>query len=94
MIKKVFGTHVLIKPKEAEEKTESGIYIPGAKGQKQQIGTVVAVGPGYIENGQRVPLDIVVGSTVIYNKYAGTEIVDGDTTYLIMYENEILAEVE
>lgn len=94
MIKKVFGTYVLIEPKQMEEKTESGIFIPGAKGQKQQIGTVVAVGPGYIENGQRVPLDITVGSTVLYNKYAGTEIVDGTKNYLIMYENEILAEIE
>src|SRR5437764_9726478 len=59
---------------ESEQTTASGIVIPDTAKEKPQEGTVLAVGPGRFENGQRLPLDIKEGDTVIFSKYGGTEI--------------------
>lgn len=86
---------VLIKALEAEEKTAGGILLPDAAKEKPQRGKVVAVGPGkLLDSGERAPLTVKVGMTVIYGKYAGTEIkLEGDE-HTIMRENEILAILE
>ncbi len=77
---------VVVKPADAEEKTASGIIIPDTAKEKPQRGSVVAVGPGKVDE----PMTVKVGDAVLYGKYSGTDIVlDGDD-YLIMRESDIL----
>jgi chaperonin GroES len=78
---------VLIKPMEAETKTASGIFIPDSAKEKPQQGKVVAVGKGTKDE----PITVKVGDTVLYGKYAGTELKFDGADYLIMRENEIFA---
>jgi chaperonin GroES len=82
---------IVVKPSEGEETTVSGLVIPDTAKEKPQEGEVVSVGPGRFEDGNRVPLDVKVGDTVIYSKYGGTEVkVDGDE-YLILSARDVLA---
>ncbi|MBR9853782.1 MAG: co-chaperone GroES [Algicola sp.] len=78
---------VLIEPLQAETKTASGIIIPDNAKEKPQKGTVVAVGPGTKDE----KLTVSVGDTVLYGKYAGTELKFDGTDYLMMRESDILA---
>ncbi|MFT3750663.1 MAG: co-chaperone GroES [Agriterribacter sp.] len=78
---------VIIKPVDAEEKTAGGIIIPDTAKEKPQRGTVVAAGPGKKDE----PMTVKVGDTVLYGKYAGTEIQVGGEDLLIMRESDILA---
>jgi len=86
---------VLIKPQEAEEKTASGIYLPEGAKEKPQHGNIVAAGPGKLnDDGSRNALTVKKGDTVLYGKYAGTEIdVDG-VIHMIMRESELLGVME
>lgn len=85
---------VLIHPIEQEEVTPSGIVLPETAKEKPQEGEVVAVGPGaWQEDGSRRPLDLAVGDRVIYAKYAGTEVKNGDGEYLLLRENDVLAKL-
>ena len=77
---------VLVEPKEAEEKTASGIIIPESAKEKPQKGVVVAVGEGKKDE----PISVKEGDHVIYGKFAGTEITIDDKDYLIMREDDIL----
>ena len=79
--------NVLVEPLEAEEKTASGIIIPDTAKEKPQRGTVVAAGPGKKDE----PMTVKAGDTVLYGKYAGTEISIEGNDYLIMRESDILA---
>ena len=78
---------VVIEPAAAEEKTASGLYIPDTAKEKPQRGTVVAVGPGKKDD----PTTVKVGESVLYGKYAGTEINIEGSDYLIMRESDLLA---
>jgi chaperonin GroES len=82
---------VLVKPAEAKEEMKGGIIIPDTAKEKPQEGEVIAVGPGKrSDDGKIHPLEVKVGDTVIYGKYAGTEIkIEGDD-YLLMREDDIL----
>jgi len=83
---------VLVKPRQREEVTKSGIVLPDTAREKPQEGVVLAVGPGrMLENGTVVPLDVKEGDVVIFAKYAGTEVKFGDEEYLILRESDILA---
>ncbi len=84
---KPLADRVLVKPLEAETTTASGLIIPDSAKEKQQKGTVIAVGNGTKE----VTMTVKVGDTVLFGKYAGTELVLEDTEYLIMREADILA---
>jgi chaperonin GroES len=85
---------VVVRPVEREEKTASGIVLPDTAKEKPQEAEVIAVGPGRLEDGKRVALDVKVGDRVLYSKYAGTEVkVDGEEL-LILRESDILAIVE
>ena len=87
---KPLSDRVVVKAQEAEEKTSSGLYIPDSAKEKPQRGTVVSVGPGRVENGAKIEMSVKEGDTVLYGKYAGTEIsLDGDDV-LIMRESDIL----
>jgi len=65
--------------------------IPDTAKEKPQEGTVVAVGPGRFEDGNRVPLDVSTGDTVIYSKYGGTEVKVEGEDYLILSARDVLA---
>ena len=81
---------VIVKAAEAETKTAGGIIIPDTAKEKPQRGTVVAAGPGKKDE----PVTVKAGDTVLYGKYAGTEIeLDGEK-YLIMRQSDILAIIE
>lgn len=83
---KPLADRVLIEPAAAEEKTASGIIIPDTAKEKPQRGEVVAVGTGKKDQ----PFNVKEGDTVLYGKYAGTEITIDGTDYLIMKEADIL----
>ncbi|KPL81873.1 MULTISPECIES: co-chaperone GroES [Herpetosiphon] len=87
---------VVIKPQAKEEKTKSGLFLPDtASKEKPQEGIVVAVGEGKLDdNGKRVPVAVQVGDSVLFAKYAGTEIKLDDEDYLILAEKDILAVVQ
>src|SRR5215510_7284595 len=78
---------VIVKPAAAEEKTAGGIIIPDTAKEKPQRGTVIAAGPGKKDE----PVTVKNGDTVLYGKYAGTEIQIEGEDYLIMRESDILA---
>jgi chaperonin GroES len=84
---------IVVHPSEEEEMTSSGIVIPDTAKEKPQEGTVVAVGPGRFEDGNRVPLDVAVGDKVIYSKYGGTEVKVEGEEYLILSARDVLAVV-
>lgn len=88
MIKvKPLADRVLVEPVAAEEKTASGIIIPDTAKEKPQKGAIIAVGTGKKDE----PLTVKVGDTVLYGKYAGTEITVEGKEYLIMRESDIFA---
>jgi chaperonin GroES len=84
---KPLADRVLVEPAAAETKTSSGIIIPDTAKEKPQKGTVVAVGKGTKDN----PITVAVGDSVLYGKYAGTELQHEGKDYLIMKESDILA---
>jgi len=83
---------VVIAPLEETEEMRGGLYIPDTAKEKPQQGTVVAVGPGRMnDDGDRIPMEVKAGDRVLYGKYAGTEVsLDGDD-YLIVKEGDVLA---
>ena len=89
---KPLGNRVVVLPTEGEEQMSvGGIYIPDTAREKPQEGEVVAVGPGKLtDEGNRVPMEVEVGDTVIYSKYGGTEYKEGETEYLVLREDDIL----
>ena len=84
---KPLANRVLVEPQAAEEKTASGIIIPDSAKEKPQRGTVVAAGPGTKDE----KMEVKVGDTVLYGKYAGTELTVDGKDYLIMRQSDILA---
>jgi len=88
------GDRVVIRPAEAESQRPSGIYVAETAKEKPQKGTVVAVGPGKWEDGQVEPMNVGVGDTVLFAKYAGTEIRLNDEDVLIMSQKDVLAKIQ
>ena len=92
---KPLGSRVVIEPTEQEEVTAGGIVLPETAKEKPQKGKILSVGPGdRDEAGKRIPLDVKVGDTVLYAKYAGTEIKVEGKKLLILKESDVLAIVE
>ncbi|TCL80025.1 MULTISPECIES: co-chaperone GroES [unclassified Curtobacterium] len=87
---------IVIRQVEAEQTTASGLVIPDTAKEKPQEGEVVAVGPGRIDNnGNRVPVDVSVGDTVIYQKFGGTEVkYSGEEFLILSVTRDVLAVVE
>lgn len=82
---------VLVKPDEAETKTASGLYLPESSKERPIQGKVVAAGPGkLLDNGQRAKMSVGKGDTVVYSKYAGSEIEIKGVKHLILRETELL----
>ncbi len=88
---KPLADRVLIKPLEAEERTQGGIVLPDTAKEKPQKGEIVEVGPGRFEDGKRVPMEVAKGQKVLYGKYSGTEVKINGDEYMIMRESDILA---
>ena len=85
---------VVIKAIETDEKTASGIVLPGAAKEKPQLARVLAVGPGGTIDGNDVKMQVKVADTVLYSKYAGSEFkIDGEEV-VIVSQSDILAIVE
>lgn len=84
---------VIVEPIEQEEMTASGIVLPESAKERPQKGKVLAAGPGRVEDGKRIALEVGVGDTVIYAKYAGTEFKLDDKKLLILSEKDILAKL-
>ena len=88
---KPYGDRILVNPMPEEEKSAGGILLPDSAKERPQSGEVIAVGPGKIEDGKRIAMEIKAGDTIVYSKYGGTEIkVDGED-YLILKESDVLA---
>ena len=81
---------VLIKRIEAKEQKKGGIIIPDTAKEKPMEGKVIAVGSGRLEKGERIPLEVKKGDTVLFGKYAGTEIKIDDVEHVILREDEVL----
>jgi len=86
---------VIVKRLEEEQKTKGGIIIPDTAKEKPIEGKVIAVGNGKVlEDGKVRPLDIKKGDTILFSKYAGTEIKIDGVEHLIMREEDILGVIE
>jgi chaperonin GroES len=84
---------VVIMPSDEAETMRGGLYIPDTAKEKPTMGEVIAVGPGRVEKGERIKLDLAVGDRVIYGKYSGTPYtVDGDEV-IIIKASDILAKM-
>jgi chaperonin GroES len=85
---------VVIMPDEEAESMRGGLYIPDTAKEKPTQGEVIAVGPGRIEKGNRVQMEVAVGDKVLYGKYSGTPFQLGDDEVIIIKASDILAKVE
>jgi chaperonin GroES len=87
------GDRVVVKADdETDVRTPSGLVIPDTAKEKPQMGEVVAVGPGALdEDGDRMPMDVSVGDKVLYSKFAGTEVKFEGVEYLVLSSRDLLA---
>jgi chaperonin GroES len=92
------GDRIVVKQTRQEEVRASGLVIPDTAREKPQLGVVIAVGPGRIDdNGKRVPVDVKTGDKVLYAKYSGQDVPRGvfgdEEDYMILKESDILAKL-
>ncbi len=85
------GDRVVVRPMEESEQMRGGLYIPDTAKEKPQQGEIMAVGSGRYEKGERVPMELSAGQTVLYGKYSGTEVTLDNEQYLIIKESDVLA---
>ncbi len=92
---KPLGDRIVVKVIEDTEQTSGGIFIPESAKEKPQKGEVVAIGLGKMnDKGEREPLDVKVGETVLYAKYAGTDVKMDGVEYKILSIKDALAVIE
>ena len=91
---KPLGSRVLIKMKEGEETTKSGIILAGGAQEKPQIAEVIEVGPGEIVDGKNEAMHVKKGDNIIVSEYSGTKIKYEGENYIIVRQDDILAKVE
>ena len=93
------GDRIVVKQAQQEEVRASGLVIPDTAKEKPQLGEVVAVGPGRVDdNGKRVPMELSIGDQVLYAKYSGQEVPQyvigaDEQEYIVLRESDILAKV-
>ncbi len=86
---------VVIKPSQAQDKTAGGIFLPDTAKEKPQIGKIVWVGPGKVQdNGKRTPVSVKKDDEVVYGKYMGNEIEIDGQKYVIIKESDLLGVLE
>ncbi len=90
------GDKILVKRAEAQDKTDSGIYLPESAKDQPKEGKVVALGSGILnkETGEYMPFTVSKGDRVIFSSYAGTEVKIGDDELLIVSEDDVLGIIE
>ena len=91
---KPLGDRVVRKMLESEETTKGGIILAGTAKEKPQMAEVVAVGPGVVEDGKLIPMEVAIGDKVLMSKYAGTEVKLDGVEYIILSQKDILAKVD
>ena len=91
---KPLGDRVVIKMLESEETTKGGIILAGTAQEKPQMAEVVAVGPGVVEDGKLIPMEVAIGDKVLMSKYAGTEVKLDGQEYTILRQSDVLAKIE
>ena len=92
---KPLANHLFIEPIEAESMTKSGIYIPETAESKPTTGKVIAIGEGKMnEKGERIPMSVKIGDTVLYKKYGLSEVDIEGKKYMVGDEDDILAVLE
>ncbi len=82
---------MVVRPLEETEQTRGGLFIPDTAKEKPQQGEIIAVGPGRVEKGARVPMELKQGQKVLYGKYSGAEVTLDDQEVLIIKESDVLA---
>jgi chaperonin GroES len=86
---------ILIRPTDAEDTTDSGIYLPDSAREKPMYGTVIAVGPGQLnDDDEYTPVTVSKGDTVVYGKFSGTEVEVEGEQHMLVSESELLAKIE
>jgi chaperonin GroES len=91
---KPLDDRVVVEPTDAEEKTAGGILLPDTAKQKPQQGKVIAAGPGKLtDDGKRTAVGVKIGDTVLYGKYAGSDVEVNGVEYKILRESDILAKL-
>ena len=86
---------IVVQPLAAEQTTASGLVIPDTAKEKPQEGTVLAVGPGRVDDkGNRIPVDVNEGDLVIFSKYGGTEVKYNGEECLVLPARDVLAVIE
>jgi len=84
-----------VRPKDEDVRTPSGLVIPDTAKEKPQVGDVLAVGPGALDdNGKRIAMDVKEGDKVLYSKFAGTEFKMDGVEYLVLSTRDLLAIVK
>ena len=91
---KPLSDNILIRPLEAEAKTASGIILPDSAKEKPQIGEIVEVGPGKIDDGKLISVSVKRGQRVMYKKWGGNEIKINGEELMLVEEKDILAVIE
>ncbi len=88
------GDRVVVRPSAKEEVSRGGLVIPDTAKEKPQEGEVIAVGPGRVaEDGKRVAMELKKGDKVLYSKFSGSEVKEGDVELLILRESDVLAKI-
>ncbi len=91
---KPLDDRVVVEPTDADERTAGGILLPDTAKQKPQQGKVIAAGPGKLtDEGKRIALGVKIGDTVLYGKYAGSDVEVNGTEFKILRESDILAKL-
>ncbi len=88
---KPLADRVLVRPLDAEDRTEGGIILPDTAKEKPQEGEVIEVGMGRFEDGKSIPMEVNKGDRILYGKYSGTEVKVAGEDFMIMRESDILA---
>ena len=84
---------VAIRPMEETEERKGGLYIPDTAKEKPIQGEVIAVGPGRMEKGQRVPMELKVGDRVVYGKYTGSQVELDEEEIILIKESDVIAKL-
>ena len=84
---------VAIRPMEETGAIRGGLYIPDTAKEKPIQGDVIAVGPGRLEKGQRVPMELKVGDRVVYGKYTGSQVELEDEEIILIKETDVIAKL-
>lgn len=84
---------VAVRPMEDTEEMRGGLYIPDTAKEKPVQGKVIAIGPGRLERGQRVAMELKVGDRVVYGKYTGSQVELDDEEIILIKESDVIAKL-